>query len=167
MTNVQHAIIAVKTEDDEHAATIRRWLDTPGVDINETIFAWTAPVLHAACDWGIKSSVGAQLLLSDERCDVNVQDEDGEAALHIAAFRAQQLDDHHGLILKMLLSRSDTNANCLASNSRSAIYKCLSHEIQRREFKSSVEVLEIIRLFMSHGAYPNVPTHLLAYAVCF
>ena len=46
-----------------------------------------------ACGWGIKSHVGVQLLLSDERCDVNLLAGDGYTALMMAVRQVVSEDD--------------------------------------------------------------------------
>ena len=79
------ALELTESEHDEHADTIRRVLKMPGFDVNKQ-GQWGKwwkhrAALHVACGDNIRSHVGAQLLLSDDRCDVNLQDGHGNTAL--------------------------------------------------------------------------------------
>ena len=68
----QDLIVAVKRvryEHDRRAGLIRCLLSDKHIDVNFRDPLGEA-ALHAACDDGIKSHVGAQLLLSDERCRI-------------------------------------------------------------------------------------------------
>ena len=72
------ALELTESEHDEHADTIRRVLKTPGFVVNR-LHRWDdmlsrRAVLHVACGGNVLSHVGVQLLLSDERCDVNLPD---------------------------------------------------------------------------------------------
>ena len=79
------ALELTESEHDEHADTIRRVLMTPGFDVNRlgqwSKRWWGRTALHVGCGDNIRSHVGAQLLLSDDRCDVNLQDGHGNTAL--------------------------------------------------------------------------------------
>ena len=68
-----------------------------------------------ACENDIQSHFGAQLLLSDERCDVNLQDGRGDTALMIAVGKVKSKDDKHAKIIQTLLAhpRIDVNARAL------------------------------------------------------
>ena len=86
----------VESEHDEHAAEIRRLLDvqtiSPWAGCLQNVQAigawadrvwwndyWPHSALHVACGPNIRSHIGAQLLLSDKRCDVNILDKDGHS----------------------------------------------------------------------------------------
>ena len=63
--------------------------------------------MHRACDSGIKSHVGAQLLLSDERCDLNLQDKNGNTAILKAMRYVEFADDAHAKIIEMFLNHQN------------------------------------------------------------
>ena len=86
------ALESTESEHDEHADTIRRVLKTPGFDVNR-LEQWGEArwdhreALHVACDDDIRTHIGAQLLLSDERCDVNIPDNRSNTAMMFAVRR--------------------------------------------------------------------------------
>ena len=106
------ALKQVRSENDIHAQIVRLLLAHPRIDINQrTVYIRTA--LHQACAESVKSHVGAQLLLSDERCDVNLRDDEGLTPLMTVGFFAQSTGGIHRKILNMLLERPKTDANIL------------------------------------------------------
>ena len=85
LNKLWRALVSTRSEHDEHADIIRAKLNKPAFDVNELKVwydGWSAEAaLHVSCGNDIRSHVGAQLLLNDERCDVNLQYNDGDTAL--------------------------------------------------------------------------------------
>ena len=133
---LQEPLLSVESENDKHAATIRRILDTPGIQLNSRMCAWThgekiVTALHIACFEDIHSHVGAQLLLSDERCDVNVQDRPyGYTALMEAAQHVKSDGDMHHQIMRMLLNHPRIDVNVQWPNENGAIRIACNSDIQ-------------------------------------
>ena len=71
------------------------------------------------------------------------------------------------LITKMLLQQDALNVNHLNKNNESALLLRLRGADTRPEFSSPCEELDVVKLFLSRGADPNVPAHLLAWAINF
>ena len=98
----------VESEHDEHAAEIRRLLDVQTIGSQFGRVWWNEcrpqSALHVACGPNIRSHVGAQLLLSDERCDVNQQDYTLETALAMCVRLVESEDDKYTKIIKLLLA---------------------------------------------------------------
>ena len=116
----------VESEDDKHAAEIRRLLDVkisrsqPGrVWWNE---CWPQSALHVACSPSIRSHFGAQLLLSDERCDVNILDKDGNTALMLAVTLILEENDKFAQLTKHLLDHPQIDVNIRNDNEATALH---------------------------------------------
>ena len=111
-----------ESEDDEHADTIRDVLCKPEFDVNihKRQYSCRPGALHVACGYKIRSHVGAQLLLSDERCDVNLQDDGGGTALMETVVYVRFDDDKYAKILRLLLAHQSIDVNisdrCLRKN---------------------------------------------------
>ena len=110
-TALMMAVRLVEFEDDKHARIIRLLLAHPRIEVNKSeTMGITA--LHVACDDGIQSHVGAQLLLSDERCDVNLSEyRDGVFPLMTAVRYVKSEDDKHAKIVRLLLAHPRINVN--------------------------------------------------------
>ena len=67
--------------------------------------------LHSACGYGIASHFGSQLLLSDKKCDTNIEDKNGYTALAITVKRTISTDDPWAECIKALLSHPDIAIN--------------------------------------------------------
>ena len=110
------ALELIESEHDIYAGIIRLVLKTPGFDVN-TLQQWgnewrhRRAALHAACGDTIRSHVGAQLLLSDERCDVNLRDGDGRTALMTAVRLVESENDKHAKIVRNLLAHPHAMVN--------------------------------------------------------
>ena len=99
-----------ESEHDEHAAEIRRLLDvqTIGSQFGRVWWneCWPHSALHEACGPNTQSHVGAQLLLSDERCDVNRLDNTGCAALTTCVRLVKSEDDKYATLRKIPRNRN-------------------------------------------------------------
>ena len=161
-TALMKAATLVNSEDDKHAKIVRLLLAHPRIDVNrQNWYGETA--LHKACAGFLRSSVGVQLLLTDERLDVNVPNERGDTVLMVMA----SICYSSALILKLLLQQDALYMNNLNKLNQSALMIILRKVCTAPEFSSPSDELDVIKLFLSHGADPNVPAHLLAWAVNF
>ena len=102
------ALELTESENDEHADTIREVLRKPEFNINmhgrwDRSMYYLRGALHVACGKKTRSHVGAQLLLSDERCDINIQDFVGRTALIETVTKVKHHDDKHAKIMRLLL----------------------------------------------------------------
>ena len=132
------ALELTESEHDEHAHTIRRVLKTPGFDVN-MLEEWgecrkyRSPI-HVACHQNIRSHVGAQLLLSDERCDVNLLiimgDDAGRTALMTAVERVKCEDDNHAKIVRLLLAHPRINVNKRGSMGETALHSACVDNVE-------------------------------------
>ena len=162
--------------------------------------------MHVACGYQILSHVGAQLLLSDKRCDVNLLDDLRRTALMTAVSWVLSVDDEHAQTVRLLLADPRTDINKQNDNGETVLYlvcdlyskqrmhlsdltmllqedelriniinhwneSALSMFVKRKatrpEFSSHRNVLDVVKQLLSHRADPNVPAHLLAWAVNF
>ena len=123
------------SNNDAHADTIRRVLNTPGFDVNR-LDGWNERLknnrvaLHVACGYvPIWSHFGAQLLISDERCDVNLQDKYGHTALMTAVKHVRSEDDKHAKIIGLLLAHLQIEINKHDRSGETALHKACGHGI--------------------------------------
>ena len=72
-TPLMDAIWRIESQNDKHYTTAKLLLGHKNIDIN----MGPESALHKACYRDIKSTQGAQLLLKDRRCDINLQNDDG------------------------------------------------------------------------------------------
>ena len=119
------ALEFTESEHDEHADTIRDVLSKPEFNVNRRgnlrDSAHTV-ALHVACADAIRSPVGAQLLLSDERCDVNLQDVNGYTALMTAVRYVKSEDDKHAEIIRILLDHPSIDVNKKNKSGQTALH---------------------------------------------
>ena len=125
------------SERDEHADTIRQVLSTVGFDVNSLEWwgRWHIgrSALHVACNRKIRSSVGAKILLRDERCDVNLTDCLGETALMTAVKWVRSDDDQYAEIIRLLLAHPHININMKSANwnnNQTALHKASVADIK-------------------------------------
>ena len=99
------ALELTEHEQDKHASIVNLVLNDHEFDVNElkSVNKWARAALHVACGRNVQSHVGAQLLLADERCDVNLQDGDGRTPLMTAVRWAKSENDKHVKIVRLLL----------------------------------------------------------------
>ena len=81
------------------------------------------------------------------------------------AAQLQSINDKNGALLSFLFHRNDIDVNCLDKYGQSALMILLMNQQTRPEFSSSSEELDVVKMFLSHRADPNVPARLLAWAV--
>ena len=86
--------------------------------------------LHSACEYGIESHIGAQLLLSDKRCDTNIQDKNGYAALAEAVKWTKSTDDPWAECIKALLSHANIAINQQGKDGKSALHVACGNSIE-------------------------------------
>ena len=89
----------VKFIDDNCARVVKLLLNHVKLNINQTDQTGRSALHHACCE----SAPGAQLLVKDDRCDVNIKDVNGNTALMMVALSTQSLNDKHGKILQLLM----------------------------------------------------------------
>ena len=157
------------SEDDQHAKIARLLLAHPRIDVNkQNRDGETA--LHKACEYGVIYHVGARLLLSDDRCDVNARDNDGNTPLMFLTRKdditADELTDDKITTIQSLLQHG-ADFNHLNKHNESALWLYLRRAGTRPEFSLPRNELDNVNLFLLYGADPNVPAHLLAWAVKF
>ena len=103
ITALMTAVRLVESEDDKYAKIVRLLLAHPSIDVNKQNEE-EETALHTACGFGTKSHIGAQLLLIDEKCDVNLKDRrHGNTALMTAVRWVESEDDKHAKIVRLLL----------------------------------------------------------------
>ena len=133
--NLMCALVSTRSEHDEHADTIRAALNNPEFDINR-LRVWgglpfaEAALLHVACSFVTQSHVGAQLLLSNERCDVNLQDSDGDTALMKAVEEVETEDDKHAKIIRLLLAHPIIDVNKQNKDGKTALHTACARKTQ-------------------------------------
>ena len=161
------AVQWVRFEDDRYADIIRLLLKHPRIDVNKRNGSKGHTALHRACDW--KTPVGVRLLLSDMRCDANARTLNDDTPLMLAAkqvymrIRVETME----AIMIMLLERDALNINHVTKHSNYSALMIRLHLCSNPKFSTANEDLNMVKLFLSYGADPNVPAHLLAYAVNF
>ena len=128
-TALMAAVRWVKSKDDKHVKITRLLLAHPRIDVNKQN-TWGQTALHKACGYGIASHVGAQLLLSDERCDINLQDGDSYTALMVAVRWVCFEDDEHARIIRLLLAHPRIDVNKQSSSGKTALHTACGYGIQ-------------------------------------
>ena len=84
----------------------------PKIEVNTLSRFLGSSALRVACGFSLRysryhvtSSIGARMLLADQRCDVNMRDNRGSSPLQLAAPKCDHVDDQRYLdICKMLIS---------------------------------------------------------------
>ena len=85
-----------------------------------------------ACHYIIRSHFGAQLLLSDERCDVNLQNSDGDTALMTTVRNVACISQDYKLakILRLLLAHPLIDVNKQNKQGDTALHEASSYFVK-------------------------------------
>ena len=109
-TPLAEAVSRIRREGDKFYEIAKLLLSQPNIAVNQQNNKGKT-ALHAACGYGINSHVGAQLLLSDARCDVNVLNSDDNTPLMTAVRKVTSHDDVHAKVVKLLLQHDSADIN--------------------------------------------------------
>ena len=143
------ALELTRSYHDKYADTIRQVLKTPEFDVNsvkdwgDLVSVQGSSALHVACGPRTRSHVGVQLLLSDERCDVNLRNDNGDTALMVAVKLVQFKGDKHSKIMRLLLAHPRMDINKRNPIGKMALddFECLQtalHKACNEDIKSHV-----------------------------
>ena len=112
----------VKYDGDKHAKIIQLLLGHPRIDVNKQNKSGET-ALGKACGDAIESHVGAQLLLSDEKRDINEHKDFGYTALTTAVRWVQSENDKHAKIIRLLLAHPIIDVNQQDKDGKTALHK--------------------------------------------
>ena len=92
------------------------------------------------------------MLIADPRCDVNIQDVNGQTALQTAVHFAQSSDDRYGRIIQALLKTTKIDVNAVSTRSKTALDEVEKRLSDVTERASATELHKIGSLLRSYGA---------------
>ena len=98
----------IEEDDDKFLKAARLLLLQPRIEINKQN-EFNATALHQACKNGVKSHIGAKILIKEAGCDVNMQDIRGQTPLMYAVKNIQIPNDEFFKIAEMILKHSETD----------------------------------------------------------
>ena len=103
-TALMYATESVKSRTDVHAKRLQMLLKHPAIDVNVRSNSGLS-ALYIVCKYGQRPYVAAQLLFSDERCDVNLQDNQGDTALMCCMINCESVMDKFYLAAKIICKK--------------------------------------------------------------
>ena len=150
-TPLMWSVMHTSAESDKHHLITKHLLSHPQICVNKRN-RYLQTALHRACSRQTQSHYGALMLIADPRCDVNIQDVNGQTALQTAVHFAQSSDDRYGRIIEALLKTTKIDVNAVSTRSETAL-----DEIEKRlsdvtERASATELQKIGSLLRSRGA---------------
>ena len=126
-TALVYAAWNVQLEDGTHVQCMKLLLNHPQIDLNARNKKGMN-VLIAACRGGKRPDVVTQILLSDDRCNINQADDDGRTALMTAAILVTSEADAHARCTNMLLDHPRIDVNARDKYLRTALHYACSED---------------------------------------
>lgn len=147
----QYAIRHVQSQRDEYGKTMRRLLSHPNFNINYVNEEYQT-LLHMACCSDVMTNIGAHMLISDERCDINVQNFAGYTPLIMCVRLASSMQGYYGSIIQALLSRSTIKVNLFDNCNETALDKIAQRMAANKGSFKMKELKTIQNALVAKGA---------------